>query len=93
MTIIPILLFVALLLVLVWHWGYPLPPKYKRGIPVMSLYVCPRPVKIWGFIPTPWICTATCQLINGDTLKCPQCGLEREFQGIKKARRFHEIEG
>jgi hypothetical protein len=81
-------LYVVLLLGLIWHWGYPHPPVDKRGLPIMSPYICPRPVKIWGFIPTPWICTATCKLVNGDTLRCPDCGLERQFPGLKRARRL-----
>lgn len=46
---------------------------------ITSQWVCPAHVTIFGFIPTPWVCATICKLVNGDTLKCPTCGLQRPF--------------
>lgn len=52
--------------------------------PNLNQWICPRPIKLFGFIPTPWICADICGLIDGTTLRCPTCGTERQFVWKRK---------
>lgn len=48
-----------------------------------SQFVCPRPIKLFGWIPLPLICAGVCSLV-GFTLRCPKCGLERPYQRSRR---------
>lgn len=50
---------------------------------VISQYVCPAQARFLG-LPLPWICAGICKLIDGEILRCPECGLEREYIGPRK---------
>ena len=43
-----------------------------------SHLVCPRRVKLWGFIPMPWRCGRMCEVDSRiNEVTCPHCGLKR----------------
>lgn len=52
-------------------------------IVLASQFVCPAPVKLWGWITLPWICGGICNMDDGKTLVCPKCGLKRDYQRRK----------
>lgn len=45
-----------------------------------SQWICVTPVKLWDWIPTPFICAQICELVNDSRhLRCPKCGTCRPY--------------